>query len=166
MAIRRPLLSVVLVGIAIWFASGYLWANQEYVVEYPHGYRTWLHLTSYVIGAQNPAFERNGGLHVFYANDKAREGLQKGKFPDGSVLIDERNAAVEKDGITRVGEFRGIAVMSKDARRYADTGGWGFEVFTAADLSKGILTVQARAACQSCHSKQIKRDFVFSELRP
>jgi len=122
MVIRRPLLSVALVGIAIGVASGYLWANQEYVVEYPHGYRTWLHLTSYVIGTQNPAFERNGGLHVFYANDKAREGLQKGKFPDGSVLIDERNAAVEKDGITRVGECRRDVQGRATIRRYRRLG--------------------------------------------
>jgi opacity protein-like surface antigen len=144
-----------------------LWAASaaEYSVEYPQDYRTWTHVMSYVIGSQSPAFEKSGGLHNFYANDKALEGYRAGKFPDGSVLIDERNKAEDKDGVTRTGDRLGVAVMIKDSRRYAETGGWGFEVFAGNDPPKSRLNGEGRMRCFNCHSQQRDHDFVFTELR-
>ncbi len=141
------------------------WAEPDYSVDYPQGYRQWTHVMSTVIGPQSPAHAKSGGLHNFYANEKAVEGYRSGKFPDGSVLIDERNTAVDDAGVTRGGDFVGIAVMVKDSQRYAETGGWGFEVFQSGNQAAGVLNAQRRMACFTCHQQRQDHDLVFSELR-
>ena len=103
MTAQGRLAFVVLAVLAV-ISAAWLWAEPEYTVEYPQGYRKWTHVMSYVIGPQSPAYERNGGLHNFYANDKAVEGYRTGQFPDGSILIDERNKTEEKDGVARTGD--------------------------------------------------------------
>jgi cytochrome P460 len=155
---------VLVTGVIVTF-SLYGWAKPDYKVEYPNGYRNWTHVMSYLIGPQSPAYEKNGGLHHFYANEKALEGYRTGNFPDGSVLVDERNKAQENEGKTQGGDLIGIGVMVKDSRRYADTGGWGFEVFVGDNRANGLLNAQGRAMCYNCHVKQKDNDYVFSKLR-
>ncbi|MGH9855905.1 MAG: cytochrome P460 family protein [Blastocatellia bacterium] len=138
--------------------------DKGYQVEYPQGYRNWTHVISSLIGPQSPFYEQSGGFHNFYANEKAMEGYRTGKFPDGSVIVDERNKAPEQYGVTRVGDRIGVAVMVKDSRRYAETGGWGYEVFRG-ENQPGILNSQVRATCYTCHAKQKERDFVFTTIR-
>jgi hypothetical protein len=153
---------VVMAFLAV-ISAVHLWAEPDYTVEYPEGYRKWTHVMSTVIGPESPAYQTSGGLHNFYANEKALEGYRTGKFPDGSVLIDERNKAEESSGVTRAGDSIGVAVMVKDSRRYATTEGWGYEVFK--NSTTGALDAQRRTACYNCHMKQKEHDFVFSKLR-
>jgi cytochrome P460 len=157
------LLALAATCIATWSLS--LWARPDYKVEYPQGYRNWTHVMSYLIGPQSPAYEKNGGLHHFYANEKAMEGYRTGKFPDGSAIVDERNKAQENEGVTRVGDNLGIGVMVKDSQRYAETGGWGFEIFVSNNRADGVLTAQSRATCYNCHAKQKDHDFVYTAIR-
>jgi hypothetical protein len=145
--------------------TAYLWADSAYTVERPQGYRRWTHVMSYVIGPQSPASARNGGLHNFYANEKALEGYRTGTFPDGSILIDERNQTVEDKGITRTGDFLGMGVMVKDNKRYGETSGCGYEVFSASSPMTGVLGAQGRTGCFNCHQKQKDHDSVFTSLR-
>jgi cytochrome P460 len=141
-----------------------LWAKPDSQVEYPQGYRNWTHVMSYLIGPQSPAYEKSGGLHHFYANERAMEGYRAGKFPDGSVIVDERNKAQENEGVTRVGDRVGVAVMVKDSIRYPETGGWGFEVFRG-ESPTTVLTAQGRATCYNCHAKRKDSDFVYTTIR-
>lgn len=141
-----------------------LWAQSAGpTVPYPDGYRQWIHVKSTLIGPSSPAFANNGGIHHFYANAKALEGYQSGTFPDGSVLIDDRLEAKESAGVTSVGSRYRVAAMVKDARRFPETGGWGFEIFKG-DSREGSLDPAGRAACFACHTRG--RDSVFSEFRP
>jgi len=133
-------------------------------VAYPDGYRRWAHVKTTLVGPASPAFASNGGIHHFYANEKAMEGYASGRFPDGSVLIDDGLEAVEAKGATSAGTRKRLAVMVKDASRYPETGGWGFEVFRG-DGRTASLTAPERAACSACHAKST-RDAVFSELQP
>jgi hypothetical protein len=99
------------------------------------------------------------------ANDKAVEGYQAGKFPDGAAVVDERLQTDERDGVIHEGQRQSLAVMVKDGQRYSETGGWGFEVFVGDNQAAGALSTQAKTNCFACHSKQKNRDFVFNELR-
>ena len=140
----------------------WLWAQPgDPVVPYPEGYRSWMHVKSTLVGPQSTAFASNGGIHHFYANEKAVEGYRGGSFPDGSVLIDDLLEAKEANGVTSAGPRRRLAVMVKNAERYRETGGWGFEIFKGDDHTAS-LTPQARADCFACHKNG--RDSVFSEL--
>ena len=133
-------------------------------VAYPAQYRGWMHVKSTLVGPQNSGFAANGGLHHFYANDKGVEGYRTGTFADGAVLIDDllEMKDASTPGVSIEGPRRRLAVMVKDSRRFADTGGWGFEIFRG-DTQTGSLNTEGRAACFACH-KQAK-NAVFSELR-
>ena len=145
-------------------AAGLLMAAGGISVSYPKDYRTWVHVKSTLIGPQHSSFASNGGIHHFYANAKAMEGYRSGKFPDGSVLIDDLLQVKEDAGVTTEGARRRVAVMVKDTQQYRDTGGWGYEVFKGDD-QEGALTAEAKASCFACHGKQKDRDSVFSEFR-
>jgi len=154
------LVVIVILGIALRVS-----AVQEETVPYPTGYRQWAHVKSTLVGPESQAFKTNGGLHHFYANEKALEGYRTGKFPDGSVLIDDLldTQAGKAQGTTIEGTRKRLAVMVKDEKRYASTGGWGFEVFKA-DTQTGSLASAGRTACFDCH-QTAGADLVFSEFR-
>jgi len=143
----------------------FLYARPDDPIAYPQDYRKWAHVKSTLVGPQTTTFEKNGGLHHFYANEKALEGYHMGKFPDGSVLIDERLETRETDGVTTEGPRRSLAVMVKDSRRYTETSGWGFEVFIGASQTERALNAQSRLACYNCHAKRKDQDFVYSTFR-
>ena len=133
-------------------------------IPFPESFRTWTHVKSTIVGPESAAFASNGGLHHFYANAQGMEGYRTGTFPDGAILIDDllelkSNGA----GASNEGARRRVAVMMKDARRFAETGGWGFEVFKA-DEREGSLSVDGKAACYGCHKKA--DGLVFSSYRP
>lgn len=141
-----------------------LWAqSDEAVVPFPDGYRKWVHVKSTYIGPQSPAFASNGGIHHFYANEKALEGYRSGAFPDGSVLVDDLLEAKETAGVTSDGPRRRVAIMLKESLRYRETGGWAFEVFRGEGRDAALDTT-AKAACFACHKNG--HDAVFSEFRP
>jgi hypothetical protein len=121
-------------------------------VSYPDGFRAFRHVKSTVVGKASPIFEREGGIHHFYANAAAVAGYRSGAFPDGAVLVDDLLEAPETGGVTREGPRRRTAVMVRDAARFADTGGWGFEVYRG-ESREATLGTAERAACFACHAK-------------
>jgi hypothetical protein len=133
-------------------------------VAYPAQYRGWTHVKSTLVGPQSPGVASNGGLHHFYANAKGVEGYRTGAFPDGAVLIDDllEMKDIATPGVSVEGPRRRLAVMVKDGRRFANTGGWGFEIFPG-DTQAGSLGAEGRAACFACHQKA--KNAVYSELR-
>jgi hypothetical protein len=133
-------------------------------VPFPTEYRAWALVKSSLVGPQSKLFPIRGGFHHFYANDKALAGYRTGRFPDGSVLVDEGLYTREKDGIILEGPKRTVEVMMKNHRRYKDTGGWGFEGFEADNQLNGVLTAEEKTGCFTCHQKAA-RDSVFGELR-
>lgn len=138
-------------------------------VAYPEGFRSWQHVKSVVVGPDAASFANRGGFHHFYANSVALEGYRTGRFPNGSVLVDEgvqaRNGEDRQKGLVLEGERRTIDVMVKDDRLYKDTGGWGFEHFNGGDKTPA-LSAEAKTKCFECHGKQTERDSVFGSIRP
>jgi hypothetical protein len=131
---------------------------------FPAEYRQWAVTKSLVLGPEHKNFAINGGFHHYYANQKAMQGFRTGRFPEGSVVVDERLEARQEAGGTFEGPRKSVAVMEKGTTRYESTGGWGFDVFTGEDRTKGA-SASVRAACFSCHSQRKDHDFVFSEFR-
>ena len=54
--------------------------------------------------------------------------------------------------------------MIKDAERYRETGGWGFDRFLGENQTQGA-EAELRAKCFACHSKVKDNDFVFTKPR-
>ncbi len=131
-------------------------------VAYPDGFRNWNHVKSMIINKGHPLFDAVGGMHHIYANKKAMAGYKAGKFANGSVIVFDLFEAVDKDNAVSEGNRKAVVVMSKDAKKFKATDGWGYEVF--AD-KKGTLDAKGQADCHACHIQQKDKDFVFSALR-
>ena len=55
--------------------------------------------------------------------------------------------------------------MEKDAKKYAATGGWGFQAWAGGDPKKPLVTDAAKQ-CFACHEPQKAHDYVFSTYIP
>lgn len=134
-------------------------------VPYPTGYRDWHHVKSMVIESGHPLFAAFGGIHHLYANPKAVAGYKAGKFSDGAVIVFDLLEAKSADNAVTEGAHKVVGVMHKDAKRYAATGGWGFEGFGGGDKTNRVVRDNAADACFACHAPQKAQDYVFSKLR-
>jgi hypothetical protein len=134
-------------------------------VPYPTGYRQWTHVKSMVIQSGHPLHASFGGIHHLYANPKAMEGYKSGQFKNGSVIIfDLLEADAAGNAITE-GKRKVVGVMHRDTKKYAATGGWGFEGFAAGDPAQRAVGANAKAACFDCHAPQKDTSYVFSSWR-
>ena len=134
-------------------------------VPYPDGYRNWHHVKSMVIEKGHPLFESFGGIHHLYANQKAVAGYKSGKFPDGAIIVFDLLEAKSADNAVTEGGRKVVGVMHKNAKKYAATGGWGFEGFGGGDKTNRVVRDNAASACFACHEPQKDHDYVFSRLR-
>jgi len=134
-------------------------------VPYPEGYRTWTHVKSMAILPGHPLHESFGGIHHLYANAKAVQGYRTGQFKDGSVIVFDLLEADTRDAALNEGARKAVAVMRRDAKRYAATGGWGFEGFAAGDPTRRMAGANAKEACFACHAPRADTAYVFSTWR-
>jgi Cytochrome P460 len=157
--------SMVLLATAVFAGGLSLWAQLDDSAPFPSEFRKWAHVKSALVGPQSAAFATEGGIHHIYANGKALEGYDTGKFPDGSVIVYDLLETKEIAGNTIEGSTRRVDVMVKQHERYAATGGWEFLSFRGANQTDGKLTAERQAICAGCHATRKERDFVFSEFR-
>ncbi len=138
----------------------------EPAVPYPTGYRSWQHVKSMVILEGHALHGSFGGIHHLYANPKALAGYRSGKFPDGAVLVFDLLEGAPKDNAISEGARKVVGVMRKDSKRFAATGGWGYEGFGGDSKTTRVVGANAATACHACHQAQKDKDFVFSAMRP
>lgn len=153
---------VLIAGCAL---SAPLLASDAAPVPYPQGYRQWMHVKSMVIQSGHPLYDAFGGIHHLYANAKAQQGYRSGRFPDGAVIVFDLLDAKAADNAVQEGARKVVGVMHKDAKRYAATGGWGFEGFKGDSTSERAVGKNAAEACFQCHTARKDADFVFSAMR-
>lgn len=134
-------------------------------VPYPVNYRNWTHIKSMVISEGHPLFESFGGIHHIYGNKAAQEGYARGRFADGATIVFDLLEVKTEGGATTEGARKVVGVMEKDKRKFAKTGGWGFEAFKG-DTRERIVGENAASACFACHESQKATDYVFSTYRP
>lgn len=146
-------------------ATAYAASNSTLAVPYPAGYRKWIHVKTVLVSPPSQFFQASGGFHHIYANEKAMQGYTSGTFPDGSVLVFDLLDAKEKDGVAAEGKRQRIDVMLKDSRKFATSGGWGFERFLGDSATERPLTEEHRKECFDCHEQRNAHDLVFSEYR-
>jgi hypothetical protein len=159
----RALASILATGAAALAASA---SAQTAAVPYPDGYRDWVHVKSMVIQQGHPLYEAFGGIHHIYANRKAAEAYRKATpFPDGAVIVFDLLEAKAGAGAIEEGPRKVVGVMAKDAAKWKDTGGWGFEGFKGDSRTERAVGANAKTACFDCHTSQKSRDYVFSAWR-
>ncbi len=141
-------------------------ASDSSTVKYPEGWRQWPHVKSMLIEAGHPLSGLVQGLHHIYANPAAMRGYKKRPFPNGSVIVFDLLEPVAGDKAMTEGARKAVIVMEKNSKRYAATGGWGFEVFGGESKTDRKVGANAATACFDCHTAKKDQDFVFSEWRP
>ena len=156
---------VLLLATAVSVGGFSLLAQLDDAALFPKEFRKWAHVKSVLIGPQSAAFATEGGIHHIYANEKALDGYETSKFPDGSVIVYDLLETKEMAGNTIEGPTRRVDVMVKQRELYRTTGGWEFMSFPGGNPTDGKLTAERQAACAACHANRKDHDFVFSEFR-
>ena len=70
-------------------------------------------------------------------------------FPDGTIFTDDVREFSLDDGVYHQGGRKFLTVMVKDSKKYAATGGWGFQAWLSRD-TKPIVN-DAEKHCFVCH---------------
>jgi hypothetical protein len=140
-------------------------------VPFPNGLRDWFLVNSLTAGADSALFGHVSGMHHIYVNAKGLATLKAGgslPFPDGTVFADDVHEFSVKDEASLEGIKKAVTVMVKDSKKYAATGGWGFQVWAGGDPAKPQLAdlAQTVPACFVCHTPQKAHDYVFSTYIP
>jgi hypothetical protein len=143
----------------------FLQAKTADQVAYPEGYRNWSHVKSTMIGPTHKNFATLGGFQHIYANEAAMKGYRSREFPEGSVIAFDWLELTETNGAFLEGPRRQLDVMVKDSKRFASTGGWGFQRFVK-DSKTELATAPTPQDCFACHDRLKKDGLVLSTLRP
>jgi hypothetical protein len=162
MTTRTRILSLVFVAVVASLGALIAQAQKKPAIAYPNDFRKWRHVKTMVIFSnENKLFDRFGGLHNIYVNDIGWPAYSRGKlFPDGSMLALELFDVRTYQGAIEPRGRKAVFLMKKNAKLYADTGGWGFEVFQGADNTP---TLKDMKECWDCHKVGKSRDYVKSE---
>jgi Cytochrome P460 len=81
-----------------------------------------------------------------------------GSFDNGAIIVFEVLEATEC-------KRKVLGAMEKDGKRFAETGGWGFEGLAAGDPGRAVVGQNASTACFACHTAQKDHDYVVSLWR-
>jgi hypothetical protein len=141
-------------------------ASVSSTVAYPEGYRSWRHVKSMIIEPGHALAGLVEGTHHIYANERAMAGYGRRPFPDGAVIVFDLLETKVGDKAIEEGARKAVIVMRKDRKRFAATGGWGYEVFAGGDAQQPQVGAKASEMCHTCHVSQRARDYVFSDYRP
>ncbi|MEJ8567162.1 cytochrome P460 family protein [Elongatibacter sediminis] len=160
---KRVLTAMVVAGTmaGTWMVA----LAEDAAVAYPDGYRDWHHVKSMVIEEGHALYGAFGGIHHLYANEAAVQGYRTGQFPDGAVIVFDLLAAEDAGNALTEGARKVVGVMERDAGRFGDTGGWGFEGFGGGDPENRVVGADAATACFGCHAPQESTQYVFSTMR-
>jgi hypothetical protein len=104
------------------------------------------------------------GTHLIYVNAVGLDRFKRGgsaPYPDGTVLVDDVRQFSADDGAYQQGGRKFLTVMVKDSKKYASTGGWGFQAWQGGDPTKPIADDPPKQ-CFGCHVPKKGNDYVFS----
>ncbi len=150
------------VGMAVIFViMSAIAIAEDGAIAYPDGYRNWFHHHT-TVNQPGHTPEGNVGIQHVYANTLAVEGLKSGTYRDGAVFVVDRFQQVEGDNSTiNQGMRKVVAVMIRNAARYPETGGWGFEAFKGGDQNARVVKDGGKA-CFTCHAPLGDNSYLFT----
>jgi len=130
----------------------------------PREFRSWYLVNSMLVTKEPNKFGLITGNHLIYINPIGLGRLKRGgssAYPDGTMFVDDVREFSLDDGAYMERGRTAVPVMVKDSKKYAATGGWGFQAWVGGDPAKAIVT-DAPKQCFGCHRSQEANDFVFS----
>jgi len=158
--------SILVVAFA---AVGTLFAAQTGdALKIPGDFNHWYLVHSTLITKYENKFGLFPGVHLIYVNATGFDRLKRGgstPYPDGTMFADDVRtfSAVEDGSYLEGADHKAITLMVKDSKKYASTGGWGFQAWAGGDSTKPIVTDSVKQ-CYACHVPQKAQDFTFSKF--
>ena len=135
-------------------------------IKPPTGYRHWFHVNTMIVDKGSPLFADLGGMHNVYVNSVGEAALKKGgPYPNKTMFATDLHEFTISDGSYVEGARKALAVMVKDSKKYASTGGWGFQLWAGGDPKKPQVTDAAKQ-CFACHQPKKDQDYVYSTYIP
>jgi len=117
----------------------------------PVGYRHWFHVNTMIVDKASPLFKDLGGMHNVHVNSIGEPALRNGgPYPDGAVFMTDLHDFNSGLRHLRGRLLEGAGADEKDSKRYASTGGWGFQFWLGGDQKKPVVTDAAKQ-CFECH---------------
>ena len=145
-------------------AAGTLFASTAEGPKLPVGFQHWYLANSMLVTKEPNQFGLVTGNHLIYVNTVGLDRLKSGgptPYRDGTVFVDDIRNFSLVDGAYQQGARKAVPVMVKHSKKYASTGGWGFQAWAGGDPSKPIVN-DATKQCFNCHMGQKSNDYVFS----
>jgi hypothetical protein len=81
------------------------------------------------------------------------------------VLLVDLHEFTISDGSYVEGPRKATAIMLKDKKKYASTGGWGFQAWAGGDPTKPLVTDPTKQ-CFECHQPKKDQDYAYSTYIP
>jgi hypothetical protein len=108
-------------------------------------------------------------IRMITGNEIAVTALRASKtpLPDGSVLAKVAWKAEKHPSFpvaTEPGTFVQVEFMVKDAKKYKETGGWGFARFVGNDLKPYGKDATFVNECFGCHLPVANNDYIFTKI--
>lgn len=153
--------SAILLLIAATVMAADLPVAPNGIALYP-GYLSWK--------AVAPSYrEDKGHIRIVTGNEIAVAALRAGvkPLPDGSVLAKVAWKAEKHPSFpvaTEPGAFVQVEFMVKDAKKYKDTGGWGFARFVGSGLKPYGNDAGFVSECFGCHLPVANNDYLFTKI--
>lgn len=158
---RLAVLGAALAGLGLAVA-----ADADSGLAIPKGYRQWFLVNSMIVTKASPLFDPLGGMHIVSVNAKGLAAFRRGgTYADGSIFIDDIHDVTEAQGVSTEGPRKAIGIMYRDAKKYASTGGWGFQLWIGGDPKKPLVT-NAVKQCFVCHAPHDDQQYVISTYIP
>ena len=110
----------------------------------------------------------NNTMRAILGNDKAIEAARAGNtnpWPDGAVLgkvVWKQTAEEHWPSAVAPDKFVHAEFMFKDARKWAETGGWGYARWVGDTLEPYGKDAAFAQECMGCHTPVKQRDWVFT----
>jgi hypothetical protein len=108
-------------------------------------------------------------VRAILGNDAAIKAARTGTvqpWPDGAILaklVWKEQPHEKWPTAMEAGQFVHVEIMVKDARRYAETGGWGYARWIGKDMKPYGKDASFVAECHGCHIPVQDADFVYTK---
>ena len=131
------------------------------------GYETWQYVEPHLTNDRIKIVAANPVMIAAYKDGYPANGKP---VPEGAILAKiewSRKGLPEiPSQITVAGDFKTVAFMVKDSKRFPDTNGWGYAQFDY-DAASGAFKPYGTDAsfgktCHQCHTLAKAKDFVFT----
>jgi hypothetical protein len=159
---RRSFKLAMVLATLVWV--GTLYASTEGSPKIPLNFQSWRLANSMLVSKEPDRSGIIAGVHLIYVNPIGFRRLKRDDstpYPEGTVFVDDVRGFTVVDNAYHEGARKAITVMIKDSKKYASTGGWGFQAYAGGDASKPIVNDPVKQ-CFECHTAQKANNYVFS----